>query len=159
MSQWIVAADRVVSNTIWALAAALLGTVACLGFYQVLTRFVLNQPSAWTEEVIGRLLIWAVALGTAAAFRQGALVSVDVLLRTARGRWLRMVRRAILVASLVFLAIVAWVGFDLAWRIRFQTFSTLPVSVAWAYLALPVGAVFSMLAALAHHFDPADRPH
>lgn len=157
MSQWIVAADRVVSRTIWALAAALLGAVACLGFYQVLTRFVLNQPSAWTEEVIGRLLIWAVALGTAAAFRQGALVSVDVVLRTARGRWLRVVRRTILVASLAFLAIVAWFGFDLAWRIRFQTFSTLPVSVAWAYLALPVGAVFSMLAALAHHFDPHDR--
>lgn len=157
MSKAILAVDRIVTNAIWALAALLLGGVAALGLYQVLMRFVFNQPSPWTEELIGRLLIWTVMLGVAAAFRPGALVSVDVLLRLSRGRLRRAVRLAILGASLFFLGLIAWFGFDLAWRIRFQTFAALPISISWAYLALPVGASFSMLAVIAHYFDPIHR--
>jgi TRAP-type C4-dicarboxylate transport system permease small subunit len=100
MSRAILAIDRIVTNAVWLLAAALLAVVSCLGLYQVLVRFVFNQPSPWTEELIGRLLIWTVMLGVAAAFRQGALVSVDVPLRLARGGLRRAVRLAILAGSL-----------------------------------------------------------
>lgn len=157
MVKWILAVDRIVTAAVWALAAALLGVISALGLYQVLIRFVFNQPSSWTEEVIGRLLIWTVALGVAAAFRQGALVSVDVMLRWSRGRWRRAVRLIILVVTALFLGLLAWVGYDLAWRIRFQTFASIPISISWAYLALPVGATFSLLAVLAHYFDPINR--
>jgi TRAP-type C4-dicarboxylate transport system permease small subunit len=157
MSKWILATDRVVTGTIWAIASALLAVVAALGLYQVLMRFVFNQPSPWTEEIIGRLLIWCVALGVVAAFRQGALISVDAMLRLSRGRWRTVVRWIILTVTVTFLGILAWVGFDLAWRIRFQTFASVPISISWAYLALPVGAVFSLLAIAAHFLDPVDR--
>lgn len=157
MSKWILAIDRIVTSAVWALASALLAMVSLLGLYQVLIRFVFNQPSPWTEEIIGRLLIWCVALGVVAAFRQGALVSVDVMLRWSRGAWRRAVRLIILGVTVSFLVIVAWVGFDLAWRIRFQTFASVPISISWAYLALPVGAVFSLLAVVAHYFDPINR--
>jgi TRAP-type C4-dicarboxylate transport system permease small subunit len=157
MVKWILAIDRIVTNAIWALAALLLGAISILGLYQVLIRFVFNQPSSWTEEIIGRLLIWTVALGVVAAFRQGALVSVDVMLRWSRGRWRQAVRLIILVVTATFLGLLAWVGYDLAWRIRFQTFASVPISISWAYLALPVGATFSLLAVLAHYFDPINR--
>jgi len=157
MKRWVLAVDRLISNTVWAVAAVLLGAVACMGLYQVLVRFVFNQPSPWSEELIGRLLIWTVALGIVAGFRQGALVSVDLMLRLSTGRWHRLVRGIVLLTTLTFLALLAWLGFDLAWRIRFQTFATLPLSIAWAYLALPVGAVFSMLAVLAQHASPINR--
>lgn len=157
MSRWILAIDRIVTGAIWAVASALLAVVAALGLYQVLIRFVFNQPSAWTEEIIGRLLIWCVALGIVAAFRQGALVSVDVMLRMSRGAWRKAVRLIILGVTVAFLVVLAWVGFDLAWRIRFQTFASVPISISWAYLALPVGACFSLLAVVAHYFDPINR--
>jgi len=157
MSKSILAIDRVVTNAVWALASALLALIACLGLYQVLVRFVFNQPSPWTEEVIGRLLIWTVALGIVAAFRQGALVSVDLMLRLSHGTWRRIVRLIIVTVTLVFLALLAWVGYDLAWRIRFQTFASLPISISWAYLAFPVGATFSALAVIANYFDPINR--
>jgi TRAP-type C4-dicarboxylate transport system permease small subunit len=157
MSRWILGIDRIVTNAIWAIAAGLLGAIAFLGLYQVLVRFVFNQPSPWTEEVIGRLLIWMVALGIVAAFRQGALVSVDVMLRLSRGAWRRLVRLVILAVTLAFLALLAWVGYDLAWRIRFQTFASLPISITWAYLAFPVGATLSLLAVIANYLDPINR--
>lgn len=157
MVKWILALDRIVTRAIWALAAALLAAVSALGLYQVLIRFVFNQPSSWTEEIIGRLLIWTVALGVVAAFRQGALVSVDVMLRWSRGRWRQVVRLIILLVTATFLGLLAWLGYDLAWRIRFQTFASVPISISWAYLALPVGATFSLLAVLANYFDPINR--
>lgn len=157
MSKWILAIDRIVTNAVWAVAAVLLAIVSLLGLYQVLIRFVFNQPSPWTEEIIGRLLIWCVALGLVAAFRQGALVSVDLMLRWSRGTWRRIVRLVILAVTLGLLVVLAWVGFDLAWRIRFQTFASVPISISWAYLALPVGATFSALAVVAHFLDPINR--
>jgi TRAP-type C4-dicarboxylate transport system permease small subunit len=153
----ILAVDRRVTNAVWLMAAVLLGLLACIGLYQVLIRFIWNQPSPWSEELIGRLFVWCVMLGIVAAFRQGALVSVDLMLRLSSGAWHRLVRRLILVVTLGFLAVLAWYGFDLAWRIRFQTFATLPISIAWAYLALPVGATFSILAVLANHLAPLNR--
>jgi TRAP-type C4-dicarboxylate transport system permease small subunit len=157
MVKWILALDRIVTSAVWALAAALLAAISALGLYQVLIRFVFNQPSSWTEEIIGRLLIWTVALGVVAAFRQGALVSVDVMLRWSRGRWRQVVRLIILLVTVTFLGLLAWLGYDLAWRIRFQTFASVPISISWAYLALPVGATFSLLAVLANYFDPISR--
>jgi len=84
-------------------------------------------------------------------------VSVDAMLRWSRGRWRQAVRLIILVVTAVFLGLLAWLGYDLAWRIRFQTFASLPISISWAYLALPIGATFSLLAVLAHYFDPIHR--
>jgi TRAP-type C4-dicarboxylate transport system permease small subunit len=157
LARLILAIDWRVTNAIWVLAALLLAVLALIGGYQVFTRFVWNQPSPWSEELIGRLFVWCVMLGIVAAFRQGALVSVDLMLRLSKGAWLKFVRLLILVVTLAFLAVVAWFGFDLAWRIRFQTFATLPLSIAWAYLALPVGALFSMLAVTANYIDPLNR--
>jgi TRAP-type C4-dicarboxylate transport system permease small subunit len=157
MARWILAIERRVTNFIWAVAAAVLAVISCLGLYQVLVRFVFNQPSPWTEEIIGRLLIWSVALGIVAAFRQGALVSVDLMLRLSKGTWRRIVRGIILGATVGFLLLVAVIGYDLTWRIRFQTFASIPISISWAYLAFPVGATFSILAALANFLDPINR--
>jgi TRAP-type C4-dicarboxylate transport system permease small subunit len=157
LSRLILAVDQRVTNAIWLLASLLLAALALIGGYQVFTRFVWNQPSPWTEEVIGRLFVWCVMLGVVAGFRQGALVSVDLMLRLSKGTWLKVVRLLILAVTLAFLAVITWYGFDLAWRIRFQTFATLPISISWAYLALPVGGLFSMLAMAANYIDPLNR--
>lgn len=154
MKSPILALDRHVTAAVTGLACALLVTVCVLGLYQVVTRFVLAEPSAWTEEVTRRLLIWMVLLGCAAAFRHGALVTVDLLYNATRGPGRRALQRLITAASLAFLAVVLWFGVDITWRIRYQTFASIDVSIAWAYAALPVGALFSMLAVLANHFDP-----
>jgi TRAP-type C4-dicarboxylate transport system permease small subunit len=157
LSRFILAVDRHVTNAVWLIASLLLALLACIGLYQVVIRFVWNQPSPWTEEVIGRLFVWCVMLGIVAAFRQGALVSVDLMLRRSRGAFRRILRGLIALVTLGFLGVLVYHGVDLAWRIRFQTFATLPLSISWAYLALPVGAAFSMLAVLANYLDPVNR--
>ncbi|HEX9179085.1 MAG TPA: TRAP transporter small permease [Burkholderiales bacterium] len=155
MVKIFLAFERRLTGTLWMLACLLLAVAATLGFYQVLTRFIFNEPSTWTEVSIRMTLIWMVMIGTVAAFRQGALVSVDLMYRLSRGAWLKVLRSIITTVTIIFLAILVWYGGEVAWRVRFQELAGLePLSIGWAYLALPVGALFSIVAVLANHFDP-----
>jgi TRAP-type C4-dicarboxylate transport system permease small subunit len=141
--------------------AALLGATAMLviavsvGLYQIISRFVLEQPAEWSEISVRYALIWMVFLGIPTAFRQGAMVCVDLLYRKS-GKGMRCLLDAvILVTSLVLMVITLWFGADYAWRTRFQTIPGMePLAVSWAYAAMPVGAVFSILAILGQWFDP-----
>ena len=158
MKNFILALDRWVTGSAFFLACALLAIVSLLGIWQVGTRFLLEQPSTWTEELMRRLLVWMVMLGAAVAFRHGALISVDLMLKTARGKWRIFVNGFITVTSLALLGILIWYGIDLLWRIRFQTWASLDfLSMAWAYASIPVGAAVAVIGLLAHQIDPVDE--
>jgi TRAP-type C4-dicarboxylate transport system permease small subunit len=157
MREILLAVDRRLNNLSLHAACVLLAVISCLGMWQVVSRFVLSQPSTWTEEAMRRLLIWCVMLGVVVAFRRGALVSVDLMLRLSKGAWRHVVRTVITVSSLTFLGVLLWFGIDLAWRVRFQTFASMEISMAWAYAALPVGAALAIVAVLAQHLDPINE--
>jgi TRAP-type C4-dicarboxylate transport system permease small subunit len=139
---------------LWA-ACAMLIIAACLGMFQIITRFVIERPAEWTEVLIRFALIWMVFLGIAAAFRQGAMVCVDVLHRWSPPRVQRLLEWVVAIASLALLAMIAWVGWDYANRGKAQTVIGLEdVSMFWAYLSMPVGAVFAALGAVGNLLDP-----
>ncbi len=153
--QKFVAIERRVNQFVLGMACLLMAIVCLLGLWQVVTRFLLSQPSTWTEEAMRRLLIWSVMFGVVAAFRHGALINVDLMLRLSSGWWLRVVQTFIAVVSITFLAIIVWYGIDLVWRVRFQTFASMnDISMSWGYAALPIGAAFSILAILGRALDP-----
>ena len=138
-----------------ALACAMLALAAALGLWQIITRFVIEQPAESTEVLIRFSLIWMVFLGIPLAFRTGAMVSVDVLHRLSHGRWRRALDTAVALGALLLLAVVIWVGWDYAQRGRVQSISGLEgYSMFWAYLALPVGGVFSVIGVLGNWLDP-----
>jgi TRAP-type C4-dicarboxylate transport system permease small subunit len=137
------------------LACAMLATAAALGMWQIITRFVIERPAEWTEVLIRFSLIWMVFLGIAGAFRIGAMVSVDVLYRWSGQRLRRVLDTVVALAALVLLAVLIVVGWDYALRGRVQTVIGLEgVSMFWAYLALPVGGVFSAIAVIGNWLDP-----
>ena len=154
MRSLILTLDRWLTRLSFAVATTLLAVISCLGLWQVTTRFILSQPSVWTEEVMRRLLILCVMLGMVVAIRQGALVSVDLMLRIAKGCWHDALRLFIALATFSFLATILWFGLSLAWRVRFQSFASIEISMAWAYAAIPFGAALGMLAVVAHYLDP-----
>lgn len=154
MKKIILQIDRYTTGLSLHVACALLALISCLGMWQVVSRFVFEQPSTWTEEAMRRLLIWMVMLGTVAALRQGALVSVDLMLRLSRGAWKQTVRWVITLFNLSFLAVVLYFGVQLITRVRFQTFASMDLSMSWAYGALPAGALLGLLAVVANHLDP-----
>jgi TRAP-type C4-dicarboxylate transport system permease small subunit len=129
-----------------ALACAMLVTAACLGLYQIFARFVFHEPAEWSEVLIRFALIWMVFLGAPTAFRQGAMVCVDVAYRTGGPVLKRALDWLTAIAALVLIGFMIRYGFDYAFRARFQTISGLEsFSMTWAYLAVPVGALFCVL--------------
>lgn len=138
-----------------ALACAMLVVAACLGLYQILARFVFQQPAEWSEVLIRFSLIWMVFLGAPSAFRQGAMVCVDVVHRLAGPAGKRVLDWVVAIAALVLIGFMIRFGFDYAWRARVQTISGLEsFSMTWAYVAIPVGAVFCGLGVIGCLIDP-----
>jgi TRAP-type C4-dicarboxylate transport system permease small subunit len=132
----------------------LLAIASTLGIFQVLTRFIFNQPSTWSEISIRLVLIWMVMFGVVVAFREGSQVSVDLLFRHS-GRFQRTLHFMITLVTVIFLSVLVWYGSDIAWRTRFQEIGGiefLPMSVGYA--ALPVGSFFAIIAVIANFLDP-----
>jgi TRAP-type C4-dicarboxylate transport system permease small subunit len=138
-----------------ALACAMLVVASGLGLWQIVTRFIIERPAEWTEVLIRFSLIWMVFLGIPMAFRIGAMVSVDVLYRWSGRRLQRVLDTLVAMAALGLVAVIIVVGWQYAVRGRVQTVIGLEdVSMFWAYLALPVGGVFSALAIVGNWLDP-----
>jgi len=120
-----------------------------------ITRFVLEMPIEWTEVLIRFSLIWMVFMGIPMAFRQGSMVSVDVLYRWSGPRMKKVLDTAVALAALTLVCIIIWWGWDYANRGKVQSMIGLEdVSMFWAYMALPVGAVFSVISIIGNWLDP-----
>ncbi len=136
-------------------ACAMLAISASLGLYQIITRFILEQPAEWSEVLIRFSLIWMVFLGIPMAFRQGAMVSVDVVYRWSSPRVKRVLDWAVFLAAMVLVLVIIWWGWDYAIRGKVQTVIGLEsLSMFWAYLAMPVGGVFCIVGLIGNLLDP-----
>lgn len=98
-------------------------------------------------------IVYTVYLGIAVSFRRGALVSIDLLQSLARGRFATALRWFILLCGLVLLGHMFWYGWAMAERAQVNIHPTLGISMMWAFASIPVGAVFAMIAIVAHHLD------
>lgn len=155
MRELFLRAERASTGLATALACVMLALAASLGLWQIVTRFIIERPAEWTEVLIRFSLIWMVFLGIPTAFRTGAMVSVDVLYRWSGARLRRVLDAFVALAALLLVSIIIVVGWQYAQRGSVQSVIGLEgVSMFWAYLALPVGGVFSAIAIVGHWLDP-----
>ena len=147
--------ERITTHASMYFACTMLALAAGLGLFQIITRFVLEKPAEWTEVMIRFSLIWMVFMGIPMAFRQGAMVSVDVLHRWASLPMKRVLDAVVMTASLVLIAVIIIVGWDYSQRGRVQTIIGLEeYSMFWAYIAMPLGGLFSVLGIVGNFLDP-----
>lgn len=145
---------RTTTFALWC-AGAMLIVAAGSGFYQIISRFVIAQPAEWSEVLVRISLIWMVFLGIPTAFRQGAMISVDLMYRKSGPGMRRLLDGLTLVTSLILMGVILFWGYDYAWRTRFQTIPGIEsFTMIWAYIAMPVGAAFSVIAILGQWLDP-----
>jgi TRAP-type C4-dicarboxylate transport system permease small subunit len=137
--------ERFTTGVAMGIACAMLVIASGLGMFQIITRFVLEKPAEWTEVLIRFSLIWMVFMGIAAAFRQGAMVSVDVLYRWSPPKFKRVLEYVVTFAALALIFVIVWWGWDIGLE---------DVSMFWAYLAMPVGGLFSAIGIIGNLLDP-----
>ncbi|BDG71358.1 hypothetical protein Rmf_12870 [Roseomonas fluvialis] len=149
----ILAADRVTTGIAAVIACLAMSVAVFAGAWQVVARFATETPSVWSEALVRTALIWMAFIGVAVALRTGALVSIDVAHRYSRGTVRRALEAAALAASLSMLGVMFWFGWMMAERVQFQEMAGLEVSMSWGYAAIPIGAAFAMIGAVAHFLD------
>jgi TRAP-type C4-dicarboxylate transport system permease small subunit len=147
--------ERITTGAAMAGACLMLVAASALGMFQIITRFVLETPAEWTEILIRLSLIWMVFLGIPMAFRQGAMVSVDVLYRWSPPRFRRLFDAAVSLAALILVAVILWWGWDYAVRGQVQSMAGLEsISMFWGYVAMPVGSLFCIFGIVGNYLDP-----
>ncbi|MCW8084929.1 TRAP transporter small permease [Sabulicella glaciei] len=145
--------DRATTGLAAILACIALAVAFGAGLWQVIARFATETPSIWSEALVRTALIWMTYLGLAVALRAGALVAIDAAHRFSTGAVRRGLEAAALACCLSFLGVLFWFGWSMAGRVQFQEMAGLEVSMSWGYAALPVGAAFAVIGALAQFLD------
>jgi TRAP-type C4-dicarboxylate transport system permease small subunit len=119
--------------------------------WQVFTRFVLRDPSSFTEELARFLLIWVGLLGASYVSGRKMHLAITVALERWRGRKRVWAELAIQVCVFVFSCLVMVIG---GTRLAAMTFSLQQVSAAlriplgYVYLAIPLSGLLIMFYAL-----------
>jgi TRAP-type C4-dicarboxylate transport system permease small subunit len=155
MKQAFLKLEQMTTGFSMLVACLMLVIASALGMFQIITRFVLEQPAEWSEILIRLSLIWMVFMGIPAAFRQGAMVSVDVLYRWSPPRLKRMLDWVVCLAALLLIAIIVWWGWDYALRGQVQSMAGLEsISMFWGYVAMPIGGMFCVISIIGNLIDP-----
>jgi TRAP-type transport system small permease protein len=132
--RWLVAAER------W-ICVGLLGLVLGLMAAQVVARYVLRSPIAWSEELARFGLAWLAFVGAGWVMAEGRHLVVDVL----SGRWTGRGRKILDCVShgLVVLTCVVLLppATEFAWRMGGVKSSALGIPMSWWYFAPVTGLV------------------
>lgn len=128
--------------------------------WQVITRFVMSEPSSYTEEVARFLLIWIGLLGAAYAYRKHAHLGLDVITRALQGRTAAVVQKITDVTCFLFALTVMVVGganlMTLTLELN-QMSAALQIPIGYVYSVLPLSGVLICLFALERIFSPYQK--
>ena len=112
--------------------------------WQVVTRFLLNSPSSYTEELATYLLLWISLLGAAYALRQSAHLGIDVVTSRFSLEGKRRARVASYVVVAVFSLVALVIGGGMLVRVTFelgQRSAAFQVPMGFVYLVLPLSGL------------------
>jgi len=119
----------------------LLAFMCLMVVVQVVLRYVFNFSFVWSEELIRYLMIWMVMIGSALVQDKNEHVRIDFFPMLAGPRGRRAMETIFRLCTLVFLAIIAIKGVEMVYFNRLFESSGLRISMLWASLAIPLGAL------------------
>lgn len=146
---FVLGLDRALGAVESALLAALVLVSTAVTFTQVFSRYVLENPVIWSEEVARYLFVWIVLIGAAAAVRMNAHYGLDILRRHFPGTRTALGLATSLVV-VIFLGVLFTTGLAETRQAVMQQSPSLPIRMHWPYLAIPVGAGLALWHMLAH---------
>lgn len=114
-------------------------------FLQVLFRFVLDQPLAWTEELSRYLLIWITFLGAGYAMSVKAHPSIEMFFEKAN----MSVKKVLIVLSTSLIIFFFWniviSSYEFIERSMVQTSPVLSLPMGLVYTVIPVSGILFVI--------------
>lgn len=121
--------------------------------YEVLSRYLFNAPTKWSNEISQYLLTAVVMLGGGYCLAEREHVRVDVLYRNFSPTTRRVLEIVTFLLVATFVGAIVWYGGELSWEAlvhdkRSMTILELPLFPSM--MLVPIGALLLGLQSLAH---------
>jgi TRAP-type C4-dicarboxylate transport system permease small subunit len=142
------------------LVMALMGVAVLNVLWQVFTRYVLNSPSGYTDELARYLLIWVGLLGASYAMGKRMHLAIDLLPNWLEGRAKDVLGIVVeLSVALFALFVMVFGGIRLVALTLMleQTSAALRVPLGYVYLALPLSGTLIAFYAILFMLDHLRR--
>jgi TRAP-type C4-dicarboxylate transport system permease small subunit len=140
---------RFVGNVSDHLVGWLLLFSVLLNVAQVFTRYALNDPLFWTEEMVRYTTVWMTFVGAAAASLYGDHMDMNLFLDVKNRRFQAWHQAFLQLIVLAFCALIIWQGTLFCILNGMQTAPATGVRMVYVYGAIVVGGV--MLAIVTIH--------
>jgi TRAP-type C4-dicarboxylate transport system permease small subunit len=114
-------------------------------FISVISRYFLNSPIYWAEEVTRYSFVWATFLGAACAYRRKELVAMSVVINALSEKYRHWVQLVLELIILVFLLLSVVFGIKMTMVVSPQLAVSTRVSMAWLYTVVPISCGFMFL--------------
>lgn len=134
----------------WIVATVLLA-ISTILMIQVIARYVANSPTVWSEELAVSLFVWLTMLAIPLGLRRGEHLTLDILSKRLSPLVNRILAIVIALLTITMFVIIAYFAMKLLPAGDRQLLAGIagglgiPAKVSWVYLAVPVGALFSVL--------------
>jgi TRAP-type C4-dicarboxylate transport system permease small subunit len=151
---------RVVDRALEWLLVGFMSLMVVNVLWQVATRFLLRNPSSFTEEIARYLLVWVGVLGGAYAVGERIHLAIDLLPSKLGGRRKAMLELFIEACIFVFAALVLVIGgMGLVWLTLGlgQTSAALQIPLGFVYLVLPLSGLLMMFYSALHGAEAFNR--
>jgi TRAP-type transport system small permease protein len=122
----------------WA-SFALFWALAGIVFTQVFTRYVMNDPAGWTEEIARYFLVAVVFVGAAMSVRKNNHIQVDYFYRLMPATLGRVLSTAVDVFRCLFLGYATWLCWLLIQRIGSSRMAIVDLPMGWVFGAMMFG--------------------
>jgi TRAP-type C4-dicarboxylate transport system permease small subunit len=137
---------RWIETALIVVCSVLLCVMASSVFFEVMIRYVINAPTAWTEEIAQFVLVWYGLLAAAVGARKGIHFAIrwGVISFSERTRWI--IRLGVNVLVIVFLSGLMKLGLNYLDIVANQTStgSEINMRIPWAGIPVGVGAILAM---------------
>jgi TRAP-type C4-dicarboxylate transport system permease small subunit len=122
--------------------------MAAVVFYQVFTRYVLDDSAGWTEEIARYFLVAVVFIGASMSVRKNNHIQVDYFYRLMPKAMGRVLSTLVDVVRCLFLGYAIWLTWLLLQRIGGQPMAVIDLPVGWVFSAMLFGFVLMFLRSL-----------
>jgi len=124
--------------------------------WQVVTRYFLNNPSTWSEELGSYLFAWVTLLGAAYVFGKRDHMDIPVVIERFSVKTQRVIGIVNETIILLFAAIVlVYGGISITSLSMIQTASSMPVQMGIFYSTIPISGVFTIIYNVLNIYDLA----
>jgi len=142
------------ANTILKWALLVLTIIITLAvFSQVVTRYVIDYPLPFSEELARFLVVWIAFLGGAIAVRQKALIGMDAVIKLLPKALQKTTNVLVFVITTVFLITLMISGIYMVEQTANQLSPAMSLSMSIPYLAIPIGSFFMLCNVIANVVD------